>query len=73
VKTIAADGTVHLDPSGVLGPECYNAWLQYRSPAPENPEKNFQRVLTAHVTGSVRDIYFYPHQRQPTTVFAFAG
>ena len=46
------NGAVELDASGVVGRECYDAWLQSRASAPGNPTKVFQRCLTAHITAS---------------------
>ena len=48
----SSDGTKHLDARQVLSKECYQYWLNTRVGATNDPERTFQRSLTAHLTGS---------------------
>ena len=52
-------GRVELDASDILSPVCYNTWLSKRRTRPQNPEKSFQRSLSAHVTGTLLYYYYY--------------
>jgi len=45
-------GAEQLDASKVVRRECYQYWLTTRAGVAREPEKNFQRTLTAHLTGS---------------------
>jgi len=41
-----------LDASGIISKDCFREWKESRSVVPAEPEKTFQRILTAHVTAS---------------------
>lgn len=45
------NGKEHLDASGLVSRQCYDLWVNTRKTLPPNPEKAFQRSLSAHVTG----------------------
>jgi len=48
----ASDGTVVLDASKIISKECYQTWLEKRLVVTSEPERTFQRSLTAHLTSS---------------------
>ena len=50
-RTHNRDGSDSIDASGVVSRECYDLWVATRKQLPPNPEKAFQRSLSAHVTG----------------------
>jgi len=50
-RTQTSDGNEIIDANGVVSRECYDLWMNTRKILPPNPEKAFQRSLSAHVTG----------------------
>ena len=46
------DGHIIYDARQVNSAACYQDWVATRGSLPADPEKTFQRSLTAHVTGS---------------------
>ena len=62
--TAHPDGSLHIDASRVVSKECFHAWLVSRCTASAEPEKNFQRSLTAHLTGSDGRVPFTEQEEQ---------
>lgn len=56
------DGVETIDASAVISRECYDLWVNTRKQLPPNPEKAFQRSLSAHVTGVDGRIPFTPSE-----------
>ena len=50
-RTPHGDGMETVDAQDVISRECYDLWISTRKTLPPNPEKAFQRSLSAHVTG----------------------
>ena len=62
VSTKSADGRVCIDASQVLSKKCYQQWLETRIGVTNEPERTFQRSLTAHLTGSDGRQPFLPEE-----------
>jgi len=62
VKAISNDGTVHIDAHQVVSKNCYEHWLGTRIGTTKDPERTFQRTLTAHLTGSDGRQPFLPEE-----------
>lgn len=56
------DGSDMIDATGVISRECYDLWVKTRKQLPPNPEKAFQRSLSAHVTGVDGRVPFTPSE-----------
>merc|ERR1712232_840036 len=41
-----------MDASGLIGVECFNAWVKSRKGNLVNPDESFRRALTSHLCGS---------------------
>ena len=54
-------GEMEIDANDVISPQCYDMWLSKRRQRPQNPEKSFQRSLSAHITGKVSFLFFFPN------------
>jgi len=52
VVTKVGDAMLNVDASRVVSKECYQHWLKTRIGGTNEPERTFQRSLTAHLTGS---------------------
>jgi len=55
---------VSVDASRVVSRECYLHWLQTRVGTINEPERTFQRSLTAHLTGSDGRQAFLPEEEE---------
>ena len=62
VVTKVHDAIVNVDASRVVSKECYEHWLKTRIGVTNQPEKTFQRALTAHLTGSDGRQAFLPEE-----------
>jgi len=62
VVTKVNDVIVHVDASRVVSKECYEFWLQTRIGVTNEPERTFQRALTAHLTRSDGRQPFLPEE-----------
>jgi len=59
------DGAVvSVDASRVVSKECYEYWLETRVGVTNEPERAFQRSLTAHLTGSDGRQPFLPEEEE---------
>jgi hypothetical protein len=56
------DGSESVDATDVISRECYDLWISTRKTLPPNPEKAFQRSLSAHVTGVDGRVPFTPQE-----------
>jgi len=62
VVTKVRDEIVNVDASRVVSKECYDQWLKTRIGVKNDPERTFQRALTAHLTGSDGRQAFLPEE-----------
>ena len=60
--TKVRDEIIHVDASRVVSKECYHHWLGTRIGVTNEPEKTFQRSLTAHLTNSDGRQPFLPEE-----------
>ena len=56
------DEIINVDASRVVSKECYKQWLKTRIGVKNEPERTFQRALTAHLTGSDGRQVFLPEE-----------
>jgi len=63
-RVIRVDGTDTLDANDSISRQCYDMWVSTRKTLPPNPEKAFQRSLSAHVTGVDGRVPFTPQEEE---------
>ena len=62
VLTKIEDVIINVDALRVVSKDCYQQWLKTRIGVTNQPEKTFQRALTAHLTGSDGRQAFLPEE-----------
>ena len=62
LKRKVVNGKEMIDASQVVSRECYDLWVSTRKALPPNPEKAFQRALSAHITGVDGRVAFTPSE-----------
>ena len=63
-RSINNDGKEAVDAANVVSRECYDLWVSTRKVLPPNPEKAFQRALSAHITGVDGRVAFTPAEEE---------